>query len=51
MLKFDLIDGEEEHKFYKDIYDILENIRNNVYVVVNDIMAYAYWNVEKRIVE
>ncbi len=51
MAKFDLIDGEEERQFYKDIHDILENARNNAYVVANDIMAYAYWNVGKRIVE
>ncbi len=51
MTKFDLIDGEEERQFYKDIHDILENARNNAYVVANDIMAYAYWNVGKRIVE
>lgn len=29
----------------------MENDRNNAYVVANDIMAYAYWNVGKRIVE
>ncbi|MCX4365969.1 MAG: PDDEXK nuclease domain-containing protein [Bacilli bacterium] len=51
MVKLDLIDGEEERQFYKDIHDILENARNNAYVVANDIMAYAYWNVGKRIVE
>lgn len=51
MAKLDLIDGEEERQFYKDIHDILENARNNAYVVANDIMTYAYWNVGKRIVE
>lgn len=51
MTKFELIDGEEERQFYKDVRDILENARNNAYVVANDIMTYAYWNVGKRIVE
>lgn len=51
MTKFDLIDGEEERQFYKDIHDILENARNTAYVAANDIMSYAYWNVGKRIVE
>ena len=51
MTKFELIDGDEERQFYKDVRDILENARSNAYVVANDIMTYAYWNVGKRIVE
>ncbi len=51
MIKFELIDGEEERQFYKDVRDILENARSNAYVMANDIMTYAYWNVGKRIVE
>ena len=51
MGEFELIDGEEERQFYKDVHDILENARSNAYVVANDIMTYAYWNVGKRIVE
>ena len=51
MTKFELIDGEEERQFYRDVRDILENARSNAYVVANDIMTYAYWNVGKRIVE
>ena len=51
MTKFELIDGEEERQFYKDVRDILENARSNTYVMANDIMTYAYWNVGKRIVE
>lgn len=51
MAKFELIDGEEERQFYKDVRDILENARSNAYVMANDIMTYAYWNVGKRIVE
>ncbi len=51
MTKFELIDGEEERQFYKDVRDILENARSNAYMVANDIMTYAYWNVGKRIVE
>ena len=51
MTKFELIDGEEERQFYKDVRDILESARSNAYVMANDIMTYAYWNVGKRIVE
>ena len=51
MTKFELIDGEEERQFYKDVRDILETARSNAYVIANDIMTYAYWNVGKRIVE
>lgn len=51
MTKFELIDGDEERQFYKDVRDILENARSNAYMVANDIMTYAYWNVGKRIVE
>lgn len=51
MTEFELIDGEEERQFYKDVRDILENARSNAYVVANDIMTYAYWNVGKQIVE
>ncbi len=41
MARFELIDGEEERQFYKDARDILENARNNAYIVANDIMTYA----------
>lgn len=51
MAEFELIDGEEERQFYKDIHDILENAKNTAYLMANDIMTYAYWNVGKRIVE
>ena len=51
MTKFELIDGDEERQFYKDVRDILESARSNAYVMANDIMTYAYWNVGKRIVE
>lgn len=51
MAEFELIDGEEERRFYKDVHDILENARSNAYAMANDIMTYAYWNVGKRIVE
>ncbi len=51
MAGLELIDGEEERQFYKDVRDILENARSNAYMVANDIMTYAYWNVGKRIVE
>ena len=39
MAGFELIDGEEERQFYKDVRDILENARSNAYMVANDIMA------------
>lgn len=51
MTKFELIYGDEERQFYKDVRDILESARSNAYVMANDIMTYAYWNVGKRIVE
>lgn len=51
MAGFELVDSEEERQFYKDVRDILENARSNAYMVANDIMTYAYWNVGKRIVE
>lgn len=51
MAEIELVDGEEERRFYKDVHDILENARSNAYVMANDIMTYAYWNVGKRIVE
>lgn len=42
---------EKELQFYKDVQYILENARSNGYVIANDIMTYAYWNVGKRIVK
>ena len=51
MGEIELIDGEEERQFYRDVQNILENARSNAYVVANDIMTYTYWNVGKRIVE
>ena len=41
MTKFELIDGDEERQFYKDVRDILESARSNAYVMANDIMTYA----------
>ena len=51
MAEFELIDGEEERRFYKDVHDILENARSKAYAMANDIMTYAYWNVGKWTVE
>lgn len=51
MAKIELIDGEEEQSFYRDIYKILETARNTAYVTVNNIMTYAYWDIGERIVE
>lgn len=42
---------EEEHRFYKDIHEILEHAKNTAYAAVNDIMTYAYWDIGERIVE
>lgn len=39
MSKFKLVDGKEKCQFYKEVRDILENARNNVYVIANDIMT------------
>ena len=33
MTKFELIDGDEERQFYKDVRDILESARSNAYVM------------------
>ena len=41
----DLINNEEERQFYSDIYEILENASNMASAAVNDIIAYAYWNI------
>lgn len=51
MSKFELIDGEEERQFYKDVHDILDNARNATYIMANNTITYAYWDVGKRIVE
>ena len=51
MTELELIDSEEERQFYRDIREILRKARNTAYVMANDIMTYAYWNVGKRIVE
>ncbi len=37
MAGFELVDGEEERQFYKDVRDILENARSNAYMVANDL--------------
>ncbi|MFG6345013.1 MAG: hypothetical protein K1W35_15150 [Lachnospiraceae bacterium] len=39
---------EEEHRFYKDIHEILEHAKNTAYAAVNDIMTYAYWDIGER---
>lgn len=51
MADIELMDTEEELKFYKDIYDILDEAKNKSYAAVNNIMTYAYWSVGKRIIE
>ncbi len=39
---------EEEHRFYKDIHEILDHAKNTAYAAVNDIMTYAYWDIGER---
>lgn len=46
-----LMDTEDEVRFYKDVHKILDDAKNKIYAVANNIMTYAYWNVGKRIIE
>lgn len=47
MAGFELIDGEEERQFYKDVWDILENARINAYMVANDIAIMCEFKIIK----
>lgn len=51
MMSTELMDTEDELKFYQDIHTILDEAKSKTYEAANNIMTYAYWNVGKRIVE
>ncbi len=51
MANTDLMDTEDELKFYQDIHAILDEAKSKTYEAANNIMTYAYWNVRKRIIE
>lgn len=47
----ELVDTEDELKFYQDVHEILDEAKSKTYEAANSIMTYAYWNVGKRIIE
>ncbi len=51
MMDTELMDTEDELKFYQDVHEILDKAKSKTYEAANNIMTYAYWNVGKRIVE
>ena len=51
MANTELMDTEDELKFYQDVYAILDEAKSKTYEAANNIMTYAYWNVGKRIIE
>ena len=51
MANTELMDTEDELKFYKDVHAILDEAKSKTYEAANNIMTYAYWNVGKRIIE
>ncbi len=51
MTNTELMDTEEELKFYQDVHEILDEAKSKTYEAANNIMTYAYWNVGKRIIE
>ena len=51
MMDTELMDTEDELKFYHDIHEILDEAKSKTYEAANNIMTYAYWNVGKRIIE
>lgn len=51
MANTELMDTEDELKFYQDVHAILDEAKSKTYEVANNIMTYAYWNVGKRIIE
>ena len=51
MANTELIDTEDELKFYQDVHAILDEAKSKTYEAANNIMTYAYWNVGKRIIE
>lgn len=51
MANIELMDTEDELKFYQDVHAILDEAKSKTYEVANNIMTYAYWSVGKRIIE
>ena len=51
MANTELMDTEDELKFYQDDHAILDEAKSKIYEAANNIMTYAYWNVGKRIIE
>ncbi len=51
MADTELMDTEDELKFYHDVHEILDEAKSKTYEAANNIMTYAYWNVGKRIIE
>ena len=51
MANTELMDTEDELKFYQDVHAILDRAKSKTYEAANNIMTYAYWNVGKRIIE
>ncbi len=51
MANTDLMDTEDELKFYQDVHAILDEAKSKTYEAANNIMTFAYWNVGKRIIE
>lgn len=51
MANTELMDTEDELKFYHDVHEILDEAKSKTYETANNIMTYAYWNVGKRIIE
>ena len=51
MSNTELMDTEDELKFYQDVHAILDEAKNKTYEAANNIMTYAYWSVGERIIE
>lgn len=51
MAHTELMDTEDELRFYQDVHAILNEAKSIAYEAANNIMTYAYWNVGKRIIE
>lgn len=51
MANTELMDTEDELKFYQDVHAILDEAKSKTYEVANNIMTYAYWSVGERIIE
>ena len=51
MTSAELMDTEDEVRFYQDVHAILDDAKRKTYESANHIMTYAYWNVGERIIE